>query len=246
MTIGDYIRRKLMEKGASVVGFADLAGVSAEARKQYPGGIVFGAALDPEIVAGIGNGPAVEYCNEINRVNGLLNEMGEYTERLLKSNGYSALAKTQKVVVVEETTRRTELPHKTVATRAGIGWIGKCALLVTEEFGSALRISSVLTNAVLETGTPVNASRCGDCEVCKKVCPGGAVSGLPWEIGRDRDVFYNAFDCRKTALERTAKIGLDYSYCGLCILHCPWTQRYLKNTLPLSNREELPETGFAG
>ena len=227
MTIGDYIKKKLIEKGASIVGFADLSGVSEEARKGFPCGIVFGIALDPAIVEGIKDGPTLEYYNEYKKLNSRLNELGSYTEKLLKDNGYAALAKTQSVVVVDDSTKRSELPHKTVATRAGIGWIGKSALLVTEEFGSALRISSVLTNAELKTGTPVNSSRCGDCAVCKNCCPGGAVSGKTWEVGMDRDEFYHAFDCRRTALERSGKIGLHETICGLCILKCPWTQRYL-------------------
>ena len=54
-----------------------------------------------------------------------------------------------------------ELPHKTVATRAGIGWIGKCALLVTEKYGSAIRLTTVLTDMDLETDQPINGSKCG-------------------------------------------------------------------------------------
>jgi epoxyqueuosine reductase QueG len=230
MTIGEYLKNRLLEKGASIVGFADLSGIPEDARDGFPFGIAIGAALDPVVVSGIGDGPTLQYYHEYNRLNALLNELGEYAESLLKQNGYAALAKTQKVVVTDESTKRTKLPHKTVATRAGLGWIGKCALLVTEEYGSALRISSVLTNAGLEAGTPVESSRCGECSVCRDCCPGGAVSGKRWEAGMDRDEFFKAFDCRRAALERSGKIGLTETICGLCIYKCPWTQRYLKKT----------------
>lgn len=237
MTVGDYIKKKLVEKGASIVGFAELSSVSEEARRGFPYGIVFGVALDPAVVMGIKNGPTMEYYHEYKRLNSLLNELGEYTEKLLRDNGYAALAKTQSVVVVDDSTKRTELPHKTVATRAGIGWIGKSALLVTEEYGSALRISSVLTNAELKAGTPVNSSRCGDCTICKNCCPGGAISGKIWSVGIDRDEFYHAFDCRRAALERSGRIGLHETICGLCIVKCPWTQRYLAKhaAVPVEN-----------
>ncbi len=227
MTVGDYIKKKLIEKGASVVGFADLSSISEEAGNGFPRGIVFGVALNPAIVIGIQDGPTMEYYNEYKRLNSLLDELGKYTEKLLKDNGYAALAKTRKVVVVDDSTHRSELPHKTIATRAGIGWIGKSALLVTAEYGSALRISSVLTNAELKTGTPVNSSRCGECTICKSCCPGEAISGKVWTVGTDRDEFFHAFDCRRTALGRSGKIGLHETICGLCILKCPWTQRYL-------------------
>jgi epoxyqueuosine reductase len=231
MTIGDYLKKRLIEKGASIVGFAELSSVPVEVRKGLPYGIVFGVALDPAVVPGIKGGPTMEYYNEYKRINTLLNGLGDYTERLLKDNGYAALAKTQKVVVVDDSTEQTELPHKTVATRAGIGWIGKSALLVTEEYGSALRISSVLTNAELKAGTPVNSSRCGDCSICKDFCPGEAISGKVWEVGMDREEFFHAFDCRRAALERSGKIGLKETICGLCIMKCPWTQRYLKRSI---------------
>jgi epoxyqueuosine reductase len=228
MTISEEIREKLLGKGASIVGYADLSAIPEKDRKGYRYGIIIGIALNPEIILGIKNGPTIEYYEEYKRINTLLNKLDEFTEGLIKGKGFEALAKTQKVVEIDENSRRTELPHKTVATRAGIGWIGKCALLVTKEYGSAIKISSVLTNAELEVGIPINNSGCGDCSICKNICPAGAVSGEIWEVNKDRDEFYNAFDCRKTARERSGRIGLNESLCGLCILACPWTQRYLK------------------
>ncbi|HEX2944988.1 MAG TPA: GNAT family N-acetyltransferase [Clostridia bacterium] len=245
MDIGEYIKKKLLEKGASIVGFADMSGISEQARKGLPYGIIIGIALDPAIVSGITNGPTMEYYEEYCRINTRLNELDKYAERLLKNNGYEALAKTSETVAVDESNWRTELPHKTVATRAGLGWIGKCALLVTEEFGSAIRISSVLTNAELKAGTPVNLPKCGNCSICKDVCPAGAVSGELWEAARNRDEFYNAFKCRSTAIERSSKIGIDESLCGLCIVKCPWTRRYIAKSIRYTagGLELLPQVG---
>ena len=211
------------------MGYADLTGITEKDRRSYGYGISIGVALPREVVLGIKDGPTLEYYAEYKRINILLDKLDEFAENLLISEGFEALAKTQKIVEVDESTRRTELPHKTVATRAGMGWIGKCALLVTEEYGSAVRISSVLTNAALEVGTPVSSSRCGNCLVCKNVCPAGAVSGDIWELHKDRDEFYNAFDCRREARKRSGKVGISESMCGLCILNCPWTQKYLKD-----------------
>jgi epoxyqueuosine reductase len=62
---------------------------------------------------------------------------------------------------------------------------------VTEEFGSAVRISTVLTNTELDFGTPIDSSRCGSCNVYKNVCLAGAISGEHWDVKKDRDEFYN-------------------------------------------------------
>ena len=46
--------------------------------------------------------------------------------------------------------------HFGIATRAELGWIGKNCLLVTEKFGSAIRLSSLLTQVPLCCEEPVN------------------------------------------------------------------------------------------
>ncbi len=121
--------------------------------------------------------------------------------------------------------------HKTVATRAGLGWIGKNALLITREYGSAVRLASVLTDAPLPVGKPVNHSSCGDCANCVGVCPGGAIKGINWQLGMYRDEFYDAQRCRETALAQAGKVGIDRTVCGMCIAVCPWTRRYIEQAL---------------
>lgn len=56
--------------------------------------------------------------------------------------------------------------HFGIATRAELGWIGKNCLLVTEKFGSAIRLSSLLTQVPLCYEEPVNRSHCGACRIC--------------------------------------------------------------------------------
>ena len=81
---------------------------------------------------------------------------------------------------------------------AGIGWIVKSALLITEQYGASIRLSTILTDAVLETAAPVNVSRCGDCAACVKKCPGQAILGRNWEAGMSRNLFFDAGTCYRT------------------------------------------------
>jgi len=53
--------------------------------------------------------------------------------------------------------------NATVANRAGLGWIGHSAILVTPAFGKAVRLASVLTDAPFICAEPVLESRCGRC-----------------------------------------------------------------------------------
>lgn len=94
------------------------------------------------------------------------------------------------------------MPHKTVAVCAGIGWIGKSALLVTPEFGSAVRLTSVLTDAPLTVDKIIEKSPCEKCNVCKEACPAHAIVGNVWRQGVERDYIVNVLKCRETARKR--------------------------------------------
>ena len=125
----------------------------------------------------------------------------------------------------------TDLPHKTIATRAGLGWIGKCALLINKHFGAALRLGSVLTEAPLTTGTPNYMPGCGKCIACLEACPANAILGTNWEAGVPRNSLVDVFRCREIARDRLImRIGREVvgrTFCGMCIAVCPWTKDYI-------------------
>jgi epoxyqueuosine reductase QueG len=99
-------------------------------------------------------------------------------------------------------------------------------LLITEKYGSMIRLSSVLTDAPLETDKPTDYSKCGKCMICAKSCPGGAISGENWEKGKSREEYFSAVLCRKTAKERSMKgFGGSDTICGKCIEVCPYTRK---------------------
>ncbi len=229
-TLSEKLKSELLESGASLVGFADLRDLPENQRNGFGYGISIAAAIDPAIINGIANGPTKEYYEEYNKLNKLLDSLDIKASEIIKAYGYYALPKTGANVSIDIKDHSTILPHKTVATRAGLGWIGKCALLVTEKYGSAVRISSVLTDAPLETGTPVNRSKCGNCTKCFGNCPAEAVSGALWTAGMDREAFYDAFACRNKAIERSWRIVPGATLCGLCILVCPRTAAYIKSS----------------
>lgn len=229
--MSDELRELLISKGADLVGFADLGSIAPDIRYNLPVGISIAVALAPDIIAGIKDGPNWQYYNEYKRVNNLLDTLGRFAVRFLQEKRQKArwLAATNTGINWE--TLSTQLPHKTIATRAGLGWIGKCALLVTEEFGSAVRLTTVLTDAELPIGESVDISRCGDCSACVDACPGHAISGINWSAGTPRDSIYDAFACIKTARELGKfRKGVYDNICGICIAVCPWTEKYLKQS----------------
>jgi epoxyqueuosine reductase QueG/N-acetylglutamate synthase-like GNAT family acetyltransferase len=228
--LSEVLKTALTEAGASLVGFADLSVLPFEVRAGFNYGISIAAAFDPAIINGIGNGPTKEYYDEYFRLNELLDSLDLKATDIIRSNGFNALPQTKDSVSIDYSNLTTILPYKTVATRAGLGWIGKSALLVTEKYGPAVRISSVLTDAPLEADRPFDQSNCGSCANCVRNCPAEALSGDLWFAGKERESFYNASDCRNKAIERTWKVSPGDTHCGLCILVCPRTRSYIKDS----------------
>jgi epoxyqueuosine reductase QueG len=168
---------------------------------------------------------------ELTRVDNLLQEIGEASIEFLRAEGYQASPRTTPGIENPDTLMN-KLPQKTVATRAGLGWIGKCALLITPEFGSAVRLGSVLTDAGFNADVAINLSQCQDCTACIEVCPAAAIIGEEWSPGTDRNALVDAFSCRRIAREllikRTGGEIVGRTLCGMCIAACPWTRKYLE------------------
>jgi epoxyqueuosine reductase len=110
-------------------------------------------------------------------------------------------------------------PHKTAATCAGLGWIGKCALLVTPQYGPRVSLGTVLTDAGFKTAKPITHDQCGECTLCVKACPYGAVHNVNWKRGVKRAELFDAYLCNSKRLEYVPKIGRKHS-CGLCLQAC--------------------------
>ena len=210
--------------GATQVGFADLSNLENDGMNS---GISILVSIPKSVVKSIREGPNIEYYNQYYGLNNKLNNLAEIGACYIETMGYKAIALTTDNVK-EFGNYRTNLPHKTVATLAGLGWIGKSALFVTNEYGSAIRLTSILTNMELDYGTPIRKSMCGDCNQCVKACPGEAITGKLWDAETDRDELFDPIKCRKMARQLAKeRINKEITLCGKCIEICPYTQNYL-------------------
>ena len=214
-----------------VIGFADMGDLIKDHYPyRYP--VVIGKRLDDSIIDEIENGPTIPYFELYQATNDELNLITTQISRYLVQNGIAC-------VQIKATTQESDIPdgyaktlrmnfsHKMAATRVGLGWIGKTDLLVSEKFGTRIRLATVLTNHRFENlGIPITESRCGKCNICVDACPSQAASGKLWNIHVDRDEYYDAFKCRdmcrKLSQERLDK---KISLCGICICVCPQGKR---------------------
>jgi len=243
MSLNSVLESKLIKAGASLVGFADISDLPADVTDSMRSAISIAAALDASIINEISDGPTKRYYQEYKRVNKFLADLSEIAVEYLRNRGSKAIA--IKPTVEEKDfdckTLTTSLPHKTVARCGGLGWIGKSALLITEGYGPAVRLATVLTDAEFEAANPVNDSRCGDCNKCVENCPAEAISGRNWELGSERGSIYDAFACYDTARKLSEKISLQSTICGVCINVCPWTQKYISREL---NNDAIKKRGL--
>ena len=227
MNINEQIKSMLKEGGADLVGFADVSMLPGQATGGLPRAVSIVVALDPEIVRAISDGPTRQYYAEYQRVNDLLATLCERAAEFLTQAGYRVEAVQATTDKFDPVNLSTRTQHKTIATRAGLGWIGKSALLITKEYGPAVRFGSVLTDAQFETAEPVDVSHCGDCHQCVDRCPAKAINGRNWRLGDPREAMYDAFTCRDMAKKLSGNQGIMSTICGICINACPWTQKYL-------------------
>lgn len=183
----------LVNKGAKLIGVADLRGI---VDNELVTGISVAVPIPKNIVMDSQTAPTKEYYNAYYTLNTQLDEIVESGAKFLRGKGFQAYANTTKVIKKDKDWR-TPLPHKTVATRAGLGWIGKSCLLVTTQYGSAVRLSSLLTNAPLPVNQPINESRCGECMVCVQKCPAMALTGALWNTSMTREEILHKEECKK-------------------------------------------------
>jgi len=221
-----------LEKGACLVGYADVSDLSFEVLAGLKNAVSIAVALTLSVINEISKGPTTKYYQEYNRANSLLADLCDHAADILITEGHKAVALEPTIKVVDLSNIDEHLPHKTVATKAGLGWIGKSALLITKKYGAAIRLATVLTDAELDVADPVEHSMCGDCLDCVDHCPAKAIKGNSWQLGAPRDSIYDAFACCETAINLSQRAGIQSTIgrvviCGICINVCPWTQKYI-------------------
>lgn len=225
MELTEELKKLLYHQGAYLVGIGNMSKIE---HCNFKTGVSVAVPLPQNIIVDLQEAPTKEYYNLYYALNKKLNEIVMAGEKFLKNKGFDAYAQTTERVKINQN-KISEIPHKTVATRAGLGWIGKNCLLVTPQYGSAIRISSLLTNAPLECDKPIRQSRCGACNLCVKNCPAQALKGTLWEAGMQREKIVDIEKCYKKQVEiMSDRTGIETDLCGKCFAVCAYTRKYLK------------------
>jgi epoxyqueuosine reductase len=211
-----------------IYGFANLTGLLDKKFDGFNYGISIGRKLDYSIVDKVIDGPTKEYYGLYRQINEDLEKLTTEISDDLNNSDLETLNIKPTVSIpdldsIYFSTLRTDFSHKMVATRAGLGWIGKTDLFISKEFGPRLRLVSILLKTPLVTKSkPINKSRCGTCNICVEICPAKAANGKLWDITVEREEFFGPWKCRTQCSEfGKTKLGIDARICGICIAVCP-------------------------
>ncbi|ATC64919.1 tRNA epoxyqueuosine(34) reductase QueG [Nibricoccus aquaticus] len=123
------------------------------------------------------------------------------------------------------------------AERAGLGFIGKNAMLISREFGNWLFLATILTRVEIAPDEPLSAKHqphesgeprvgllCGKCSRCMDECPTEAIVA-PGVVDARRCVSYQTIENKGTIpRELRAGIGRRIYGCDVCAEVCPWNR----------------------
>ncbi len=150
--------------------------------------------------------------------------------RLLEKQRYLAFPMVESVSMWpfadrEEVAGRISLRH--AAQLAGLGRIGRNAMLITPEFGPRVQLGAILVDADLPPSALLVENPCTACDLCIRECPAGALEApVP-------PAQYVPVDREKCMEFRTARGGrspLGYpNACGLCRAVCPVGRRTVRS-----------------
>ncbi len=203
MELNEIWEKRLKESGVDFAYFVDVSMLPSEVIEEYTCAVLFGKALSKEYISTLKAGQEPKK-KEVFNTEHKMDALAEKLAGWLEAEGYRSIARL----------KTGRLPHKTVALRAGLGFIGKNNLLVTEKYGCAVMLGKVLTTAPFKTMSEMPIEPlCGDCNICVSVCPTKALLGKTWSVTTNRDEIMTRKLC---------------NLCVKCMVWCPYTAEYIK------------------
>jgi epoxyqueuosine reductase len=225
------VKARIADWGADLVGVAEVAPLHG--LKVDPSNLLHGVTravsiavqLPISVFEAISDRPTPIYGAVYQTANRILDEIAFRTSVAFQKEGYHSLPIPASQVLDRENWHAA-ISHKAVARMAGLGWQGKNLLLITPQYGSRVRLVTVLTEAPLLADSPVK-NRCGECTLCRDACPAKAIKGVnTLDHYKDREeALYFSRCVERLTKEYAILPGIGGSICGICIKVCPFGRR---------------------
>ena len=128
------------------------------------------------------------------------------------------------------------LIDRELAKRTGIGYYGKNSSIINDKYGSFIFIGYILTDLDIDISNEEIPNKCGDCNLCIKACPTGALEG-DYKFNPKKCISYLTQTKEKIPYELRSKMGDKIYGCDTCQLACPKN----KNIIIPNHEEFIPK-----
>ena len=227
----EVIKRKIAGWGGDLAGVAEVEPLRElkvdppDLLQPFTRAVSIAVQVPRSVFEMISDRPTPIYSAVYQTANRILDEIAFRTALTLQNDGFYSLPIPASQVLDKEELRGA-ISHKAVARMAGLGWQGKNLLLITPQYGSRVRLVTILTKAPLKPDVaPKN--RCGNCMLCRDACPAGAIKGINTDDHyKDRDEALYFSRCAEKLMREFATIPeIGFPICGICIKVCPFGRK---------------------
>ncbi|EKN3362771.1 tRNA epoxyqueuosine(34) reductase QueG [Yersinia ruckeri] len=113
--------------------------------------------------------------------------------------------------------------ERSLAAKAGIGWVGKHSLILNRDSGSWFFLGELLIDLPLPVDPP-QEEQCGRCVACMTTCPTAAIVA-PYTVDARRCISYLTIELEGAIPEEFRPLMGNRIYgCDDCQLICPWNR----------------------
>lgn len=173
-------------------------------------GLALGFPLQGQVLEEIGEHPTLLYFNHYRQVNNFLDQSALKLAAFIQEQGCKAMP-IPASQVIDWQNQKGHLSHKKIAAAAGLGWLGRNNLLVTPQYGSQVRLVTILTDMLLTTDNTL-ADNCGTCQACIATCPAKAI--------KEKASDFDHQACFAQLKEFQRKKYVPQYICGICVKAC--------------------------
>ena len=114
--------------------------------------------------------------------------------------------------------------ERALARKAGIGWVGKNAMILNPQAGSLFFLGELYTDLPLPVDPPYAGAHCGSCSACRTACPTDAIVE-DRVVDSRRCISYLTIELHGAIPEEfRAAMGNRVFGCDDCQLVCPFTR----------------------
>jgi len=218
------LKELLSANGADLIGFSCVKDALPEELSKYPYAVTIVRRLSRAVTDTIQGAPSMMYFQHYRITNTKLDLLALDAVSFIERKGYLALpiAASQSTPDEKEEYKGV-FPHKTGAVMSGLGFIGKSGVLITNKYGSFVRLATVLTDMPLEPTGEIQTSKCGACNICRDACPAHAITGEEYIPGHPRKEIFDAKKCSEH-MKTYKHIGRG-AVCGICMSVCPFNKK---------------------